>query len=150
MGQYANSILAPGENVVYEGKMSQIIFILPVITFFLGMIIGVFSAYPGVLITAIGAIAWGCVYLYWKNSEYVITNRRIILKTGIISRHTFEMRLQKIESISFSQGILERMLNYGTIVITGTGDTSQAFKDISNPLRFKLMAEEEMEKRRES
>ena len=88
------------------------------------------------------------VYLEWSASEYVVTNRRVILKTGIISRRTFEMRLGKIESISFNQSIMERLLNYGDITITGTGDTSQEFRDISNPLKFKLMTEQEMEKAR--
>ena len=101
-------------------------------------------------IVGVGLLYFLYVYLVWSNSEYVVTNRRVILKTGIISRDTFEMRLEKIESISFSQGILERLLNYGDITVTGTGDTSQEFKNLSDPLKFKLVTEQEMEKRREN
>lgn len=147
MGKYANGILAPGEKVVYEGRMTRLIFVWPGITLFLGLILGVAIPLVGLIVAALALIWGGVVYLEWISSEYAITNRRVILKTGVISRRTFEMRLEKIESISFNQGIMERLLNYGNITITGTGDTSQEFRNLSNPLKFKLAAEEEMEKR---
>lgn len=148
MGRYVNSVLAPGETVVYEGKMTSLMFVWPGIVVVLGLIIGVAVPLAGLPIVGIGLLYCLYAYLEWTNSEYVVTNRRVILKTGIISRDTFEMRLEKIESISFRQGILERLLSYGNITITGTGDTSQEFKNISNPLAFKLEAEKEMERNR--
>ncbi|MBD5608373.1 MAG: PH domain-containing protein [Desulfovibrio sp.] len=150
MGRYVNSILAPGESVVYEGKMTRLMFVWPGVVLTLGVIIGVAVPLAGLPIVGVGLLYFLYVYLVWSNSEYVVTNRRVILKTGIISRDTFEMRLEKIESISFSQGILERLLNYGDITVTGTGDTSQEFKNLSDPLKFKLVTEQEMEKRREN
>ncbi|MDE5832713.1 MAG: PH domain-containing protein [Desulfovibrio sp.] len=146
MGKYVNGILAPGEVVVYEGKMTGLIFLWPVIILIIGIIIGVIAPLVGAVIAGFALLYGAFVYLKWISSEYAVTNRRVILKTGIISRDTFEMRLEKIESISFRQGILERLLNYGDITITGTGDTSQEFKNLSNPLKFKLVTEQEMEK----
>lgn len=150
MGRYVNSILAPGEKVVYEGKMTSLMFVWPGVILALGLIIGVAVPLAGLPIVGVGLLYALYAYLAWSHSEYVITNRRVILKTGIISRDTFEMRLEKIESILFSQSIFERLLNYGNITVTGTGDTSREFKNLADPLKFKLVAEQEMEKRREN
>lgn len=51
------------------------------------------------------------------SDEFAITNKRIIVKTGFISRKTLEMNLSKIESVNVDQSILGRMLGYGTIRI---------------------------------
>src|SRR5260221_134503 len=70
-------------------------------------------------------------------SEFAITNRRVIIKVGFISRKTLEMNLSKIESVNVDQGIWGRMLGYGTITIIGTGGTKETFGNISGPLEFR-------------
>jgi uncharacterized membrane protein YdbT with pleckstrin-like domain len=70
-------------------------------------------------------------------SEFAITNKRIIIKVGFISRRTLEMNLQKIESINVNQSVLGRILGYGTIVVIGSGGTKERFANISNPLEFR-------------
>jgi len=59
------------------------------------------------------------------------------IKVGLISRHTLEMNLNKIESVNVNQGILGRLLGYGTIIVVGTGGTKEPFDSISDPLRFR-------------
>jgi uncharacterized membrane protein YdbT with pleckstrin-like domain len=71
------------------------------------------------------------------SDEFAITNKRIIVKTGLISRKTLEMNLNKIESVNVDQSILGRMLGYGTITIIGTGGTREEFPSISNPIEFR-------------
>lgn len=76
------------------------------------------------------------------SDEFAITNKRIIVKTGLISRKTLEMNLNKIESVNVDQSILGRMLGYGTIRIIGTGGTREEFPNISNPLAFRKKFQE--------
>jgi len=75
-------------------------------------------------------------------SEFVITNRRIIIKTGFIARSTFEMNLSKIESVNVDQTVIGRILNYGSITIIGTGGTKESFHNISKPLSFRKAFQE--------
>lgn len=72
-----------------------------------------------------------------RTTEFAITNRRIIAKTGFIRRHTLEIFLQKIESIEVNQNILGRLLNFGSVTVTGTGSTKESFKAIKDPLTLR-------------
>lgn len=74
--------------------------------------------------------------------EFAITNKRVIIKTGLISRKTFEMNHSKIESINVDQGILGRILGYGSISIVGSGGTREVFPNIKNPLEFRKKFQE--------
>jgi len=74
--------------------------------------------------------------------EFAVTNKRVIVKTGLISRKTLEMNLSKIESVNVAQSIFGRLLGYGTITIIGTGGTRESFPNISNPLLFRKRFQE--------
>jgi uncharacterized membrane protein YdbT with pleckstrin-like domain len=74
--------------------------------------------------------------------EFAVTNRRVIVKTGLISRKTLEMNLSKIESVNVDQSIFGRLLGYGTITIIGTGGTRESFPNISEPLLFRKKFQE--------
>ncbi len=76
------------------------------------------------------------------SDEFAITNKRIIVKTGLISRKTLEMNLSKIESVNVDQSVLGRLLGYGTIRIIGTGGTREEFPNISNPIEFRKKFQE--------
>jgi uncharacterized membrane protein YdbT with pleckstrin-like domain len=70
-------------------------------------------------------------------SIYAVTNRRVIIKTGIISRRTVELVLAKCEGIQVMQGILGRIFGYGSIVVTTSGATN-CYYYVANPFRFKM------------
>jgi uncharacterized membrane protein YdbT with pleckstrin-like domain len=78
-------------------------------------------------------------------TEFAITNRRVIAKTGFIHRHTLEMLLSKIESVAVHQNILGRVLNFGTVTITGTGGTKESFRAIIEPLTVRRKIHEIIE-----
>jgi len=80
----------------------------------------------------------------YRASEYAITSKRIIMKTGFISRHSFEVFLQRVESIQVSQSIFGRLMNYGTIVIGGVGGSKDAFYFIPDPLAFRQQVQEKL------
>ena len=74
--------------------------------------------------------------------EFAVTNKRVIVKTGLISRRTLEMNLNKIESVNVDQTIFGRLLGYGTITIIGTGGTRESFPNISHPIEFRKKFQE--------
>ena len=81
-------------------------------------------------------------HLISKFSEFGITNKRLIIKTGILSRKTLELNLSKIESVNVNQSIFGRILGYGSIGVIGTGGTKEYFISIKNPLEFRRKFQE--------
>lgn len=102
------------------------------------MILWIVLAIPTVGITLIFALY---EYLKLKHLEQGVTNKRVILKRGIISRKTEEMKLQSIETVEIDQGIGGRMFGYGTVKITGRGISDVIFKGIDDPMSVKRQIE---------
>ena len=69
--------------------------------------------------------------------EFTVTSKRVVIKTGVIARKTLEMNLSRIESVNINQSILGRLLNYGSIIIIGTGGSKETFHNIKMPLEFR-------------
>jgi uncharacterized membrane protein YdbT with pleckstrin-like domain len=74
--------------------------------------------------------------------EFAITNKRVIIKTGLVSRKTVELNLSKIESVNVDQTIMGRILGFGTITIIGIGGTREPFVNIRKPLEFRKKFQE--------
>ena len=72
----------------------------------------------------------------WSD-EFVITNKRIVMKTGLLSRRTLEMNLNKVETVNVDQSIFGRLLGYGTVAVIGTGGTKEIFTDLADPIAFR-------------
>jgi uncharacterized membrane protein YdbT with pleckstrin-like domain len=70
-------------------------------------------------------------------TEMALTNKRVIVKTGIATRRTIELMLTRIESIVVEEPTLGRMLGFGTVIIRGTGGTPEVFEKIAHPLEFR-------------
>jgi uncharacterized membrane protein YdbT with pleckstrin-like domain len=70
-------------------------------------------------------------------TETDVTNMRVVHKTGFITRQTFEMSLDKVESVDVDQSILGRVLNYGNVIVRGVGEHEQRIKTIASPLAFR-------------
>ena len=115
MGKYVQSTLMAGETVVYETGPHWIIFV---------SLRGLLTLFLAPLIDRM-------------TSEFVVTNRRVIIKIGLITRHILEMNLAKIESVNVDQTLLGRMLGYGSITVVGSGGTKEVFQNIENPLEFR-------------
>jgi uncharacterized membrane protein YdbT with pleckstrin-like domain len=80
-------------------------------------------------------------FLRLKFLEQGVTNKRVILKTGIVSRKTEEMKLKSIETVEINQGVLGRIFGFGTIKITGRGVSNLIFKGIDDPMSVKRQIE---------
>lgn len=79
--------------------------------------------------------------LWLRSTEYAVTNRRVIMKSGLIRRNTFEVLLTQLETVAVHQGLFGRMLGYGIFSLTGTGGSRGTWRAISNPLQFKKQIE---------
>jgi uncharacterized membrane protein YdbT with pleckstrin-like domain len=85
----------------------------------------------------IGLIAWGYAYVMYKTTELAVTNKRVIVKQGFISRQTIEININKVESIQVDQTVMGRMLDYGSLLISGAGSPQAPLNGISKPLAFR-------------
>lgn len=83
--------------------------------------------------------------IQYLTSEYGITNKRILIKTGWIRRNSLELFIDKVEAIYVDQGILGRILNYGILRVVGTGGTQDPFFYVPDPLRFRKIAQEQVD-----
>jgi uncharacterized membrane protein YdbT with pleckstrin-like domain len=162
---YVESNLIPGEQVLYKTGLHWIVFFWPVFfaAFFgLGGLplliasiasIGDKSGSAGLMaIMALSLLAVAGLfillgYLTRKATEMAVTNKRIVIKTGLLSRRTFELLLSKVESIGVEEGMLGRMLGYGSVVVRGTGGTPEPFKNVAHPLEFRRQVQQRVEER---
>lgn len=76
-------------------------------------------------------------YVYYATSEYAVTNKRVVIKTGWIKRISLELMLDKVEGVLVDQTVLGRIFDYGAITIIGTGGTRDRFPFIPMPLNFR-------------
>lgn len=123
MASYVDSTLLQGETVLYRARISL---------WSLAHLIAL-----GVILLA--AFGLGIVFLLWayvryKTTEFAVTDKRVIAKTGLISRSTVELFLDKVEALHVEQSVLGRILDFGTIAIRGTGTTEEPIRNISAPL----------------
>ncbi|MEY4175302.1 MAG: hypothetical protein RI900_2467 [Actinomycetota bacterium] len=85
-------------------------------------------------------------YLKWISTNFVITSQRLIFRQGIIAKHGIEIPLERVNNVNFSQGILERMLGAGDLLIESGGeDGQQRFTDIRHPDQVQNLIHSQME-----
>jgi uncharacterized membrane protein YdbT with pleckstrin-like domain len=135
---YVDNSLIPDEQVVFRTRLHLIIFFIPIVLFAISVCLFVYSVPLAAESVLAVAILWFLVkYVDYASSEFAVTNKRVIIKVGVLRRRTVEMLNTKVEAVSVNQGILGRILGYGNIVVTGTGGTNEPFNGISSPLEFR-------------
>ena len=134
MGSFVQGTLGKDEKIIVEGRVSGwalvpsiIIGIITIPLFGLGIII-ILSA----------------VFTY-ISTELAVTNKRVVAKTGFIKRSTIELNLSKVESIQVHQGLFGRILNYGSLVVSGAGNPQAPIPNIADPMSFRRLATEAQE-----
>ena len=137
---YVETIVGPGEHVVYSGKVSLLSILSSLIggVLLIALGIGLALINPfGALAVVLGVIVIAAALIKRASTELAVTNRRVIAKFGFIRRSTVELNLAKVESIRVEQSVLGRIFNYGSIVVTGTGSTMDPIPFIANPIGFR-------------
>lgn len=80
-------------------------------------------------------------YITISSTDMGVTNKRVILKTGFISRNSEEMRISSIETVEVRQSIFQRILGSGHVHITGKGVSDLVFKNVKDPMEVKVAIE---------
>ena len=145
---YVDRVLQEGESVRHIARISWITY-LPGL--FLWAVAGVLAGilprdqgfyhyvilFVAVVLFVIGAILMARAWFHRVTTEIAVTNRRIIFKRGFIRRYTVEMHMDKVESVDVDQSIFGRMLDYGDVIIHGTGMGLEPLPNIDHPLELR-------------
>jgi uncharacterized membrane protein YdbT with pleckstrin-like domain len=149
MGRYIDEILQPGEKVLYSTNAHWMFYLPAIAAWLVAVVLLILSratTIEGVVLLCLVLSALvALVALYWTakawfhrwTTETDVTNMRVVHKTGFIKRRTFEIALDKIESVDVNQSILGRILNYGDVTIMGVGEGRETIRTIASPLQFR-------------
>lgn len=161
---YIDQNLSSGETVRYRTRLHWIVMVVPIIVAGLAGLAGIGflvasvsalrekSGNAGALVLAgvalVGAAAVIVAVASWKRSatEMAVTNKRVLVKVGLLSRRSTEIMLSKIESVIVEQGLWARMLGFGTILVRGVGGTPEPFPRIAHPLEFRRQVQEQIDR----
>lgn len=146
-GSHAQATVGPNESIFYKTFVHWILFVRYAL---LALLVFIFVIIPfaiGVQAFLSSQLGWFALPLpililippavQFATSELAVTNRRVLVKTGAVNRQTLEIFISKVESVGVRQSFLGRLLDYGTVIIRGTGGSDEPFKMIAHPIRFR-------------
>jgi uncharacterized membrane protein YdbT with pleckstrin-like domain len=146
---YLDKVLQPGETVLVKTRPHWIVLLSPLLMIGLAVVLViatfvVLSGQPaeaGYVVAAIVAL-FGLGSLLARmvvraSTEFCVTDHRIIVKRGILSLHTVELNVDKVESVDVDQSLLGRMFGFGMVTIHGVGARWDPIPLISDPLGFR-------------
>jgi membrane protein YdbS with pleckstrin-like domain len=148
MARYIDKILQPGERVLYSTNEHWMFFLPAIAAWIVAvafLVLWRFFASDALALVCLAFVAVaGLAALYWTatawfhrwTTETDVTNMRVV-QTGFIKRRTFEMSLDKVESVDVNQSILGRLMNYGDLTIQGVGEGTQTISTVTSPLAFR-------------
>lgn len=149
MGRYIEEILQPNEKVLYSTRIHWIVYLPAILAwiaaiFFFALQRGAVTDGANILWLALSCLA-ALIAAYWTlrawfkrfTNETDVTNLRVVHKEGFIQRQTFEMNLDKVESVDVRQSIPARIFGYGDVTIRGVGEGDKIIVMIASPLQFR-------------
>ena len=140
---YIDANLLAGERVVFRTRLHWKLLVGPVLFMLVTLVpiawlraAGNFNNWA-LIAPAIGLIVLLAAILKRQSSDFAVTNKRVMMKTGLFNTRSIELLLSKVEAIAVHQTLAGRMFGYGDIVVTGSGGTEETFSDIQAPLEFR-------------
>ena len=158
-----NIDMMDGEHVIRQSQIHSGCLIVPGIILGIGILLGFISFifllrigfyYPGELIagffngfTIIGLIWLIIRFIGYKTNDLILTNKRVFGKCGLISTTQMQSPLNKIDSVSFKNGLFGKLIGYGAVNIATTSsnfkfrfirDGQSLYNDIFNQLEESL------------
>jgi uncharacterized membrane protein YdbT with pleckstrin-like domain len=106
-------------NLIYD----RVIWVFPIVLFILTV---------GIFLIAL---------IHYLTVELAVTDTRVVLKKGFISRSTVEQQIDRVDSVSIHQGLFGRVFDYGTVRILGSGSSLVAVNWVNLPLKFRHAVE---------
>ncbi len=160
---YVDSLLAPGEEKLYEAHQ-HILFVIGRILLFVlfaavliaagvllrvylppripnpatAALVGNIAVFAALVLALVPLVQALLALLAWRNHQYVVTSRRVISAAGVLNKNTFDSSLNTINDLVTSQSFLGRIFNFGSLtVLTGNDAQAPVFEGIEAPLTFK-------------
>ena len=140
---YPSRLLSPGEQVETEFRPHWKLLIGPVALLVAAIVIaivlvdnvdGLLGWVPALIVILAGLLIPVKRWFRWLFTRFIITNERLIIRTGLIARWGKEIPLERIDNVSFSQTVGERILRSGDLVIESAGEAGQSrYSDIPRP-----------------
>ncbi len=141
---YPDELLVPGEEIIMHRHPHWKMMVVPVVVLLLVVALVSFLA------AFIGAQSWGLwarivllvialalvirftlmPLIRWRTTHFVITNRRVLVREGLVTRRGMDIPMRRITGVEFRQGLLERLLGVGTLVIESPSEDALEFRDI--------------------
>ena len=151
MARYIDEILQPGEKVLYSTNAHWIFYLPAMAAWIVALALLIASATVARDVASLVLLCWAAAaviavaavyftiraWFHRLSTETDVTDRRVVHKTGFINRRTFEMSLDKVESVDVNQSVMGRILNYGDVTILGVGEGKQTIATIASPLAFR-------------
>lgn len=147
---YVSDHLLPGERVVYRARLHWIAFRWSIFLLILAVVVAVagqlvsasdlgdtWKLWVPALLAGLALVSALGPWIKVASSEFAVTDKRVLVKIGLLQRDSLETLLSKVEAIGVDQTLLGRMLGFGTITIVGTGGTREAFERIAAPMEFR-------------
>ena len=147
--RYVQRVLQPGETVIHESRLHPLIFLPALLWLIVALVLLAASTQASddkiqiaviaaaVLFGVLALGSWLRAAIRRATTELAVTDRRVIYKSGLLSRHTLEMNRSKVESVDVDQSLLGRLFGFGTIIVRGTGGSLEPIRLISDPLTFR-------------
>jgi uncharacterized membrane protein YdbT with pleckstrin-like domain len=124
----SQKLLTDGESVVVDTRTHPKAVIMPGIVLLVTLVVAVYldrKVSNGVvslivwLLALVVIVVWSVrPFLSWLTATYTITNRRLITREGLVARRGHDIPLARISDVAFDQGVLDRMLGCGTLVVS--------------------------------
>lgn len=133
------NLLAEDEHILFRTKLHWIIYNQAILFFILSLIF--FSFIHSELISEIflffGIISFIQAWVARKSKNFFVTDKRVLVCSGIVNVRTLEIFLKRIEGVMVIRPFIGRVLNFGTIFITGTGGIKIPLENIAHPEEFR-------------
>lgn len=148
---YIEQNLMEGEQIITRAQLHYIVYWKPALMILAALILFVFQispdvyTYQGYLAAILLVIALISILVIHGNRKYILTNRRLIEKVGIIRRESREILLRKCEGVQLSQSIMGRIFDYGTVVVSTTGEAENEYRYIQSPVRFQTLINQQID-----
>lgn len=146
-----NKNLLDDEMIVFQTRKHIIIFFFPVLwIIFCFFAMGYINDNP--ILANIYWVPWlialiflGYVWLQYISSDYIVTNKRVVMREGVFSRHMNDTRLSSVSQISVNQSLFAQIFNFGTVSIHAFG-AFDTFTMIAKPYQLQKSVNEQLEK----
>jgi uncharacterized membrane protein YdbT with pleckstrin-like domain len=166
---YVDRNLVPGETLLYRTRHHWLVLLGPVFVGLLlvvpgvallveaiathdsaGLVVGSTTISPqmmaiaGAILVAAAILTFSYGVVKRNATEMAVTNRRVLIKTGMTSRRTLDLMLSRVESIGVEESTAGRVLGYGSVIVRGTGGTPEAFLMIAHPQEFRRAVQQQI------